>query len=243
MAGPVIEVRGLSYAYPDGTVGLRQVDFSLDQGETVGLIGANGAGKSTFILHLNGVLRGEGKVCIGGEKLDKKNVRRVRARVGIVFQDPNDQLFMPTIFDDVAFGPLSFGLPAAEVEKRVNGVLQDLGLYEVRGKPPHHLSLGERKKAALATVLVMEPDILVLDEPSVSLDPGTRRRFIRLIRDLDGAKIIASHDLDLVYELCSRVVLLNKGRVMARGPTVEILKDQKLLEAYSLEVPLSITTR
>jgi cobalt/nickel transport system ATP-binding protein len=243
MAGPVIEVRGLSYAYPDGTVGLRQVDFSLDQGETVGLIGANGAGKSTFILHLNGVLRGEGEVCIGGEKLDKRNLRRVRARVGIVFQDPNDQLFMPTIFDDVAFGPLSFGLPAVEVEEKVNGVLQDLGLYEVRGKPPHHLSLGERKKAALATVLVMEPDILVLDEPSVSLDPGTRRRFIRLIRDLDGAKIIASHDLDLVYELCSRVVLLDKGRVMARGPTVEILKDQKLLEAHSLEVPLSITTR
>jgi cobalt/nickel transport system ATP-binding protein len=243
MAGPLIEARGLSYTYPDGTVGLRQVDFSLEQGETVGLIGANGAGKSTFILHLNGVLRGEGEVCIGGEKLDKRNLRRVRARVGIVFQDPNDQLFMPTIFDDVAFGPLSFGLSATEVEEKVNGVLQDLGLYEVRGKPPHHLSLGERKRAALATVLVMEPDILVLDEPSVSLDPGTRRLFIRLIRDLEGAKIIASHDLDLVYELCSRVVLLDRGRVIAGGPTAEILKDQELLEAHSLEVPLSITTR
>ena len=236
----VIEVRNLNFSYPDGTSALKAIDFILREGETVALIGPNGAGKSTFVLHLNGVLRGEGMVKVMGEEVDRSNIRRIRSKVGVVFQDPNDQLFMPSIFDDVAFGPLNFGMPAQEVKSRVEKILDDMGLRKVCDKPPHHLSLGEKKNASLATVLVLEPEILILDEPTSSLDPGARRIFIQLLNRLQVSKIIATHDLDLVYELCSKVVLMNNGTIITQGETKDILRNKTLLEEHNLEIPASL---
>lgn len=235
-----IEVRNLNFSYPDKTQALKNINFILNRGETLGLIGPNGAGKSTLILHLNGVLRGIGLVRVMGEEVNKQNIRRIRSRVGMVFQDPNDQLFLPTIFDDIAFGPLNFGLPVPEVEKRVSKILKETDLDEVKHKSSLQLSLGEKKKVALATVMVMEPEILVLDEPSSSLDPGSRRTFIRMLGQIPVSKIIATHDLDLVAELCSRVVLMDAGEIIAQGETGKILSNKNLLEQHRLEIPASL---
>lgn len=236
----IVEVENLSYSYPDKTVALKNISFSVSRGESWAIIGPNGAGKSTLVLHLNGVLRGEGKVKVFGEVISKKNLKRIRSKVGIVFQDPNDQLFMPSVFDDVAFGPLNAGLEKAEVERKVQTVLKDLKLERYQQKPPFHLSLGEMKKVSLATVLVLDPEILVLDEPTISLDPGTKRSFIQILKKIKKTKIIATHDLDLVYKLCSKVILIDKGEVMAEDNALEILKNKKLLEAHNLEIPPSL---
>ncbi len=240
MAEMVLEVKGLDFSYPDNTQALRGIDFELHEHETVGLVGPNGAGKSTFMLHLNGVLRGDGLIRVLGMDVNRENLRRIRKQVGIVFQDPNDQLFMPTVRDDVAFGPLCFGMDPADVELRVDEILRKLDLTGVKNKPAHRLSLGERKRAALATILVMEPRIVVLDEPSVSLDPLSRRNFIDLVKEIAAATVIVSHDLDLVNELCHRVVLMEKGRIIACGATGEILGDEDLLRMHQLEIPLSV---
>ena len=240
MSQKAVEIERLNFSYPEEKPCLHDVSFSVGVGETFGLIGPNGAGKSTLLLHLNGVLRGEGLIKILGETLSKDNIKLIRSRVGLVFQDPNDQLFMPTVSDDVAFGPLNMGLDRAEVERRTIRILRELGLEEQGSRSADALSLGEKKKASLASVLVMEPEILALDEPTSSLDPGTRRRLIRLLHSLPGTKIIATHDLDLVFELCSRAALIDGGRIVAEGAAHDILGDGTLLEKHDLEIPLSL---
>lgn len=235
----VLEVKGLSYTYPDGTPALREVSFALQAGETVGLIGPNGAGKSTLLLHLNGLLQGSGEVWVGGLSTRNGSLREIRRRVGLVFQDPDDQLFMPSVREDVAFGPLNLGLPPEEIEARVVRALEQVGMGGAAHRSPHHLSFGERKRVALATVLAMEPDVLVLDEPTANLDPRARRQLLNLLPTLLQTKLLATHDLEAVVELCGRVLLLDQGQLFADGAPQEILRDAALLEAHGLEVPLS----
>lgn len=236
---PTLSVRDLRFAYPDGTVALRGVTLSVAAGEKVALVGPNGAGKSTLMLHLNGLL-GEGQdgqapVTVAGLPVVRSNLPLVRAKVGMVFQNPDDQLFSPTVFDDVAFGPLHMGLPEAEVRERVAWALAQVGMSDVAGRLSHHLSLGQKKRVAIATVLSMHPDILVLDEPSAGLDPRARRALIFLLQELPQTMLVASHDLRLVRELLPRTVVMDEGLIVADGPTGELLSDAALLEAHGLE--------
>ena len=234
----VVDVRGLSFAYPDGTVALRDISFRVEEGEAVALIGGNGAGKSTLLLHLNGCLTaGSGEVRIGETPLTRATAAQARRALGMVFQDPDDQLFMPTVAEDVAFGPLNAGLSADEVAQRVAAALDRVGLAHVRERPPYRLSAGEKRAVAIATVLAMAPDILVLDEPSANLDPRARRRLIELLRSFAQTRIIATHDLELVVEVCARVIVLDGGRVVADGPARELLNNEQLMLAHGLERP------
>ncbi|MGQ9682196.1 MAG: energy-coupling factor ABC transporter ATP-binding protein [Anaerolineae bacterium] len=234
---PIIAIDGLSFTYPDGRKALHDVTLSVHPGERVALTGPNGAGKSTLLLHLNGILSGEGRVTIAGMPLQGRHMRAVRRLVGLVFQDPDDQLFSPTVYEDVAFGPLYMGLSEAQVRCRVGQALAAVGAQGFEKRSPHHLSLGERKRIAIATVLAMEPEILVLDEPSSGLDPRSRRALINLLRTLPQTQLIASHDLFLVRDLCSRTLILDGGRLVADGPTEDILADAELLTAHGLELP------
>jgi cobalt transport protein ATP-binding subunit len=242
-APAAIEIRGLSYAYHDGTQALRGVDLRMQPGESVGLIGPNGAGKSTLLLHLNGCLgpaEGE-RVRVLGLPVIRANLRQVRRRVGLVFQDPEDQLFTPTVFEDVAFGPLNLGFSGAELEQRVRRALAAVDIpKELEGRLAHHLSFGEKRRIAIATVLAMDAEILALDEPTGNLDPAARRGLIALLAGLAQTKLIATHDLEMALEVCRRVVLLDGGRVAADGPAREILSDKALMLAHRLEVPLSL---
>lgn len=241
MSHHLVEVRDLHFAYPDGTDALKGVSFRITHGESVALIGANGAGKSTLLLHLNGYLTPtHGEVRIGETPLVRETAAAVRRAVGMVFQDPDDQLFMPTVFEDVAFGPLNAGLPAAEVEQRVTAALERVGMAHLRDRPPYKLSAGEKRAVAIATVLAMSPDVLVMDEPSSHLDPRGRRRLIELLKSFKHTKIIATHDLELVVELCSRVIVLDGGKVVAEGPTEELLNDEALMLSHGLERPHSL---
>jgi cobalt/nickel transport system ATP-binding protein len=211
------------------------------RGESVGIIGANGAGKSTLLMHLNGHLTPtRGQVRIGETPLTRETLPQIRRTVGLVFQDPDDQLFMPTVFDDVAFGPRNQGLPEAEVECRVQEALQCVGVWNVRARPPYRLSGGEKKRVAIAGVLAMSPDILVMDEPTSGLDPRARRQLIGLLRDFSHTRIFTSHDLDMVLDLCPRTIVLCDGALMADGPTRAIFTDDALLERCKLERPLSL---
>jgi len=212
---PLVQVRDLSYTYPDGRNALAGISLSLAAGDKVGLVGPNGAGKSTLLLHMNGILRGRGVVTVGGLTLGDDTVRRVRGMVGLVFQDPDDQLFSPTVFDDVAFGPLHMGLPEAEVRARARWALEQVRMADYAERMPHHLSLGEKKRVAIATVLSMRPDVLALDEPSAGLDPRARRDLLDLLERLPQAMLIASHDLEFVQGLCDRALHLNGGRIVA----------------------------
>lgn len=232
-----IEVAGLSFAYPDGHQALREVALRVARGEKVGLVGPNGAGKSTLLLHLNGILRGVGELRVAGFDLSDGSLKQVRAQVGLVFQDPDDQLFSPSVFEDVAFGPLYMGLSEAEVGRRVDRALSQVGMEGYADRPPHHLSVGEKKRIAIATVLSMEPRILALDEPSAGLDPRARRRLIELLKSLGQTLLVSTHDMRLVQELCQRTVVLDGGRVVADGDTEAILSDVTLLEAHGLERP------
>ena len=236
-----VEVRDLHFRYRDGTHALRGVDFSIADGESVGLIGPNGAGKSTLLLHLNGLLpeawRGEGSVHVGGVQVGPDTLHEVRRKVGLLFQDPNDQLFCPTVFEDVAFGPQQLGLPEAAVRERVTAALAEAGIPGFEARAPHHLSVGEKRRVCLAGVLACDPEILVLDEPSGSLDPRGRRELKELLRQIAITKLIATHDLELVVELCSRVIVLDEGAVVAEGPTVELLADEDLMLRHNLERP------
>jgi cobalt/nickel transport system ATP-binding protein len=232
-----IEVRNLSFSYPDGHEALKDVTLSIAPGEKVALVGPNGAGKSTLLLHLNGILSGQGRVTVCGLTVEQKNLSRVRAMVGLVFQNPDDQLFSPTVFDDVAFGPLYQGLEPAEVERRVDSALAAVRMTGYTRRVSHHLSAGEKKRIAIATVLSMNPEVLVLDEPTAGLDPRARRTLIKLLRDLPMTMLAASHDLAMVRELLPRMVIMDEGRIMADGPTGKLLKDEKLLEAHGLEKP------
>jgi cobalt/nickel transport system ATP-binding protein len=232
-----IEIRNLSYAYPNGRQALRGIELTVRQGEKVALVGPNGAGKSTLLLHLNGLLRGDGVVRVMGREAEDSHLSWIRARVGMVFQNPDDQLFSPTVFDDVAFGPLYAGLPEDDIRRRVDWALAQVGLEHYRDRVSHHLSLGEKKRAAIATVLSMRPRILALDEPTAGLDPRTRRRLIGLLRELPQTMLVATHDMDLVAEICRRAVILDGGEVIADGAMQELLVDERLLEAHGLEKP------
>ncbi|MBL7197393.1 MAG: ABC transporter ATP-binding protein [Candidatus Omnitrophica bacterium] len=237
MAKKVIEIKNLNYSYPDGAEALRDIDLDVFEGESVGIIGPNGAGKSTLLLHLNGILRGDNHVRIFELEVNDKNLAQIRSKVGLVFQDPDNQLFMPTVFDDVSFGPINMSLPKKEVEASVNEALKEVDMLGSIRRPSHHLSFGEKRRVSIATVLSMKSQILALDEPSSNLDPKHRRNLINFLKELKLTKIIATHDLDLVLETCSKIVLLNKGKLIVAGKSLDILRDKTLLEKYDLEVP------
>ncbi len=237
-----LEVRGLAYAYPDGHQALYGVDLRIDQGERVALLGPNGAGKTTLVLHLNGILRGgRGTVSVAGlpvtPDLSREKLREVRRRVGLVFQDPDDQLFLPTVREDVAFGPANLGLRGADLDARVAAALARVGMFEHADRAPHHLSFGQRRRVAVATVLAMEPEILVLDEPSSNLDPASRNELAAILLGLDVTLLMVTHDLPYALQLCPRSVILSDGVVVADGPTARILANEPLLRAHRLELP------
>jgi cobalt/nickel transport system ATP-binding protein len=233
-----VSITHLHYAYPDGFEALRGVDVRIEAGEKVALVGPNGAGKSTLMLQLNGILAPRhGTVRIGGTVVDRSTVRRIRAEVGLVFQDPDDQLFSPTVFDDVAFGPIHMGVPEAEIHGRVERALESVGMSGFERRIPHRMSLGQRKRVALATVLSMDPAVLVFDEPSAGLDPRGRRELIGLLRSLDQTLLVSTHDMRLVAEVFPRTIVMDGGLIAADGPTAEILADDRLLEAHGLERP------
>ena len=241
MSHHIIEIKDLKYTYPDGTPALAGISFRITHGESVGVVGANGAGKSTLLMHINGCMSpSEGSVRIGDYPLTKKTLPSVRGRVGMIFQDPDDQLFMPTVYDDVAFGPLNQGIPRDEVESLVVYALETVGAAHLKHRPPYKLSGGEKRAVAIATVLSMSPDILLMDEPSSGLDPKARRQLIALLKSFEHTKIIATHDLDLVLDLCERTIVLNQGWVAADGRTIEIFSNAQLLEENHLEKPLRL---
>jgi cobalt/nickel transport system ATP-binding protein len=238
MSVPTVEIRNLSYAYPDGSRALDGVDLHVHPGERVALLGPNGAGKTTLVLHLNGILQpSAGSVRIAGLAVDQPNLIEIRRRVGIVFQDPDDQLFMPTVREDVAFGPANQGLEDGELDRRVDEALSAVGMADRRDRAPHHLSLGERRLVAIATVLAMRPEILVLDEPTANLDPVGRRELAEVLETLEHTMLLVSHDLPFAHRLCKRSVVLNRGRVSADGSTAELLSDDALMAANRLELP------
>ena len=236
-----IDVVDLGFAYPDGTSALEGVSFHIGHGESIALVGANGAGKSTLLMHLTGFLMpAVGSVRIGDVPVTKSTVADIRKTVGVVFQDPDDQLFMPSVYEDVAFGPMNLGLPAEEVETRVADSLARVGATALRDRPPYRLSGGEKRAVAIATVLAMCPSLLIMDEPSSNLDPRARRRLIELLATFEHTKIIATHDLDMAMELCERTIVMSGGTVTADGATNEIFRDEALLDASGLERPLSL---
>lgn len=244
MTTPVVEVAGLAYAYPDGHQALYGVDLRIERGQRVALLGPNGAGKTTLVLHLNGILTGgRGTVRIGGLDVRREHLREIRRRVGIVFQDPDDQLFMPTVRDDVAFGPANLGITGADLERRVHDALAAVGMADFADRPPHHLSFGQRRRVAVATVLAMEPEILVLDEPSSNLDPASRRELAEVIRSLDVTVLMVTHDLPYALELCDRAVVIADGMIATDGPIWDILCDEPLLAAHRLELPFGFDPR
>jgi len=241
MSEKSLEVSGLAYAYPDGNQALYGVNLSINQGERVALLGPNGAGKTTLVLHLNGIIPTmQGQVRVAGELVDSKSaeiIKSVRHKVGVVFQDPDDQLFMPTVGQDVAFGPYNSGLRGIELEKAVTEALELVGMSEFIDRPPHHLSFGQRRRVAVATVLAMKPEILVMDEPSSNLDPAARRELAEIITSLDVTLLMVTHDLPFAYELCQRAVILSAGVVAADDEISKVLSNKQLLTANRLELP------
>ena len=240
MTESAVEIRGLDFAYEPSRPALHAVDLVVGRGERLGLVGPNGAGKSTLLLHLNGVLRGRGQVRVLGLEMNRGNLREIRRLVGLLFQDPRQQLFLPTIEEDVAFGPLNAGWPEDEVRRRVSAAIERFGLGAIAASSPLRLSTGEQKRAALASVLVLEPGLLAFNEPSAGLDPAGRRGFIEVVRALPQTQVIATHDMELARELCARIVVMDGGRIVADGPRDAILGDEELLRAHRLEMPLSV---
>ncbi len=241
MSHHIVEARALSYTYPDGTHALDGVTFRITHGECVAIIGANGAGKSTLLQHCNGfLLPTQGEMRVGEYAISKKNLNMVRRSVGVVFQNPDDQLFMPTVYDDVAFGPLNMGLSGDEVDVRVKNALKTVGAVGLEGRPPYRLSGGEKRAVAIASVIAMTPDVLVMDEPSSNLDPSARKGIINMLMGFKHTRIIATHDLDLVLDLCSRAIILHQGKLVEDGPVSLILSDRSLLAKYGLELPLRL---
>ena len=236
-----LTIERLGYRYPDGTEALREVSLALEEGERVGVIGPNGAGKSTLLLHLNGLLPEHPppspSVRVFGTPVAEPHLKKIRARVGLLFQDPDDQLFCPSVFEDVAFGPQQWGIAGKELEARVARALEQVGLQGFEERLPHHLSRGEKRRVCLAGLLACDARLLALDEPTSDLDPRGRRELKELLRNLPIAQIIATHDLELVVEVCSRAVVLDQGAVVAAGPTVEILNNEALMLAHGLERP------
>lgn len=233
-----LQVRDLAFAYPDGHQALYGVNLTVQKGERVALLGPNGAGKTTLVLHLNGVLTaGRGTVTVAGMDVVDENLREIRSRVGIVFQNPDDQLFMPTVREDVAFGPANLGIRADELDERVRHALDQVGMLDFIDRPPHHLSFGQRRRVSVATVLAMQPEILVLDEPSSTLDPASRRELAGILLDLGLTTLMVTHDLPYALQLCPRAVILSDGVIVANGPTHALLCDEQLLRKHRLELP------
>lgn len=231
----MLSVEGLTYTYSDGAMALRGLDLTVQRGEKVGLVGPNGSGKSTLLMCLNGLLTGQGRVVVEGVEMSPAHLREIRGRVGLIFQSPDDQLFMPTLADDLAFGPVNLGLSWEEVHRRVHEAADQMGLREMLDRAPHHLSMGQKRNAAIAAVLAMRPELLLMDEPSSNLDPRWRRRLIELLAGLDVTVLVASHDLALVAGVCERVVVIDEGRIVADGPARGILGDEELMERHGLE--------
>lgn len=241
MSHHIIELQGVHYSYPDGTRALNGISFRIVHGESVGIVGANGAGKSTLLLQINGtLLPTRGSVSIGETILSKKTAKEIRKKIGFVFQDPDDQIFMPTVFEDVAFGPLHLGWTLENVEQSAIKALEQVNCLHLKDRPPHRLSLGQRRSISIASVISMDPDILIMDEPSSNLDPRSRRQLIQLLKKFDHSKMLASHDLDMVMQLCDRTIILNEGTVVADGKTLELFSNETLLEENGLEKPLSM---
>jgi cobalt/nickel transport system ATP-binding protein len=242
-----LEVNRLAYAYADGHQALFGVDFKVSRGQRVALLGPNGAGKTTLVMHLNGILTaGHGEVKIDGQLVDttdKQSLKAIRSRVGIVFQDPDDQLFMPTVREDVAFGPRNMGISGPELDSIVDQALVRVGMLEFADRPPHHLSFGQRRRVALATVLVMNPEILVLDEPSSNLDPASRRELSEIIKSLETTLLMVTHDLPYAYELCERSLILSGGQIVADDSTYNILTNTSLMSSHRLELPFGFNPK
>jgi len=232
-----IDVSDLTFTYPDGRVALRGVNLFVAPGEKVALVGPNGAGKSTLMLHLNGILKGQGEVRVCGTRIEEGSLGEIRAAVGLVFQDPDDQLFSATVFDDVAFGPLYMGLPEDDIRSRVQRALEAVELNDYDDRVCHHLSGGEKKRVAIATVLSMDPEILVLDEPTAGLDPRARRSLIHLLRDLPQTMLVSTHDIPMVAELFERTVVIDEGEIVFDGSTQSLMADRNLLVQHGMEIP------
>lgn len=244
MSHHIVRFENVTFKYPDGTSALNGVSFLITHGESVGIVGANGSGKTTLLMHLNGyLLPTSGTINIGDFILNKKTRMEIRKKVGVVFQNPDDQLFMPTVYEDVAFGPINMGLDESSVDIKVRRALEIVGCYDLKDKPPHHLSGGQKRAVAIASVIAMEPDILAMDEPSSNLDPKSRRALINLLKSFSHTKIIASHDLDMILDVCERCIVIKDGIVVADGPSEIVLSDQKLLEENNLELPLTLQKR
>ena len=238
MTTPVLDLRSVAFAYPDGHQALFGVDLQVQRGERVAVLGPNGAGKTTLVLHLNGILQpGAGTVTVSGLPVVRDNLQEIRRRVGIVFQDPDDQLFMGSVRDDVAFGPRNLGVRGAELDRRVMAALDMVGMADFADRPPHHLSFGQRRRVAVATVLVMEPEIIVLDEPSSNLDPASRRELADILTGLEVTLMMVTHDLPYALQLCPRAIVLSDGIVAAQGSTFDILTDDALMKSHRLELP------
>ncbi len=225
----VVEVKNLFYKYPDGTVAINDVSFSVEQNETVGIIGPNGAGKTTLLLCICGILDFLGEIKVFGKPMVKENTVELRKKIGFVFQNPDDQLFMPTVFDDIAFGPRQFGMSEKEVKEIVSNSLKKVCLEGFENRSSHHLSLGEKKRVALATAVALNPEILILDEPTAELDPATKREFIELLKHLKCTKLIAGHDLEMIKEISNKVIIINKGKKIIEGTPEEIFNNTQLL--------------
>ena len=233
----VLDAHDLRYRYPDGREALRGLDLTIGHGERVAVLGPNGAGKTTFVFHLNGLLRGDGRLEVAGVEVEDKSMRELRARVGLVFQDPDDQLFMPTVRDDVAFGPLNLGLDRDRALVRVEQALAAVRMEHAVDRAPHQLSMGERRRVAIATVLAMQPELLVLDEPTANLDPRARRELLQVLDRIDRTMLVVTHDLPFAAELCERAVILSAGQIVADGACCAILADERLLSEHDLELP------
>ncbi|MBI5207325.1 MAG: ABC transporter ATP-binding protein [Candidatus Firestonebacteria bacterium] len=244
MSHHIIEANNLHFVYPDGTKAINGISLKIMHGESVGIVGPNGAGKSTLIMQMNGFfMPTSGSLNIGGIPVSEKTKAEIRRHVGLVFQNPDDQLFMPTVFDDVAFGPLNLDLSKEAVEKCVNEALIEVGCLELKDRPSHHLSLGQKRAVSIAAVLSMGPDILVMDEPSSFLDPRSRRDIINLLKKFKHSKIVVSHDLDLILDVCERCLILKDGKIQADAPTKELLMQKNILEQNHLELPLTLQKR
>jgi cobalt/nickel transport system ATP-binding protein len=240
MSHHIVEFRDVKFRYPDGTSALNGISFRIIHGESVGLAGANGAGKTTLLMNLNGqLLPTGGVVSIGEVPLCGKTRQEIRKKVGLVFQRSDDQLFMPTVYEDVAFGPINLGLSQEMIDERVKDALETVGCLHLSQRPPHRLSEGQKTSVAIATVMAMNPDILVMDEPASNLDPKSRRKLINLLKGFRHTKIVASHDLDLILDVCERCIIIRDGRVVADGPTEEVLCNESILQENNLELPLS----
>ena len=232
-----LDIQDIHFSYPDGRKALRGVSLFINPGEKTALVGPNGSGKSTLLLHLNGILRGEGEIHVCGQELTDDSLRQIRSSVALVFQDPDDQLFSQSVYEDVAFGPLYMDLPKEEVVQKVKQALEAVGMAGSETRVPHHLSAGEKKRVAIATVLSMDPEVLVLDEPTAGLDPRGRRELIQLLRGLSQTMLVATHDMRMVAELLERTVIIDEGVVVADGPTAQIMAKPHLLEMHGLEAP------